>query len=80
MPDFLESPAPWELLLDGRPQDRGRFSLLVEGIVWRSRPGLLYRVPWWASPARRREARRNWERDVCILVGSAYELGRQPGA
>ena len=70
-------PPPYERLLTERPGDRTEFDDYVTWLAYRSRPGRGYRVPLWASPARRRQARHNWERIVRIHMGRAYELGRR---
>ena len=77
MPDLM-GPTPLERRLGERPQDRAAFNDVVTWLQAASRPGEAYRVPFWASPARRREMRRSWEKMTRIIVGRAYELGRQP--
>jgi hypothetical protein len=72
-------PPPYERRLSERPQDREEFDGWLSGILFRSRPGGDYRIPWiFASPARRRELRRDWERIVRSHAGRIYELGRRP--
>lgn len=70
-------PPPYECRLSERPVDRPAFDDAVRWLVYRSRPGRPYRVPFWASPARRREVRRDWERTVRDFMGREYELGRR---
>lgn len=70
-------PPPYERLLSGRPDDREQFNDFVIWLVYRSRPGRMYRAPWWASPARRRQVRKDWERIVRAHMGRAYALGRR---
>jgi len=60
-----------------RPHDRAMFDDWVSFLIYRSRPGLMYRVPFWASPTRRRQTRRYWEETVRDHMGRMYELGRQ---
>ncbi len=70
-------PPPYVMRLAERPQDQAEFDDFVNWLIWRCRPGRGYRVPLWASPARRRQARRRWENTVRIFVGRTYELGRR---
>jgi hypothetical protein len=68
---------PYEQRLAERPLDRAEFDDFVGWLVYRSRPGWMYR-PWpWASPSRRRECRQSWDRTVRAYMGRAYELGRR---
>lgn len=73
----MSKPPPYEVKLSERPEDRTQFDDWVSFLVHRSRPGAGYRVPFWASPARRREVRLQWEEIVRIHVGRVYELGRR---
>jgi hypothetical protein len=70
-------PPPYEVRLSERPQDRAEFDDWVSFLIYRSRPGNGYRVPFWASPTRRRQARRDWEEIVRIHMGRVYEVGRR---
>jgi hypothetical protein len=76
-PGDLLGPPPYERRLTERPGDRAEFDDCVFWLAWRSRPGRGYRVPPWASPARRRQARASWERIVRGHMGRVYELGRR---
>jgi hypothetical protein len=70
-------PPPYEMRLTERPEDRDGFDDAVRFLIYRSRPGRGYRVPFWASPTRRRVARQQWESIVRSFMGNAYELGRR---
>ena len=76
--DRLPRPPPYERRLSERPGDRAQFDDFVAWLVYRSRPGNMYRVPFWGrSLARRRQVRREWEEIARIFMGRAYELGRR---
>jgi hypothetical protein len=77
MAGAIMSLPPYEARLSERPGDTEQFNDWVTFLIYRCRPGHMYRVPFWASPAKRRRARQDWEQIVRVHMGRVYEIGRE---
>jgi hypothetical protein len=64
----------YEAALDERPQDWDGFTSLTGAMEAVSRPGR--RLPFWASPRRRRRHEEFWFRLIREYAGKVYLLGR----